>query len=136
MAYVGKNANFYFGTSWGPPDCLQSMDITDNINDIIYQCNGYDRHTIGTRAIGITVSIALSGTEATTMLSYIYPGAESTQAVFRPMGHSTASDQQRLKYSATKTLCVRGDIGAPINGMVTADYAFVLDDVTIAAATT
>jgi len=135
MAYTGKNANFYFGTSWGASHCIQSMDITDNLNDIIYQCSGYDKHAIGTRAIMVRVSMAMPSTGATSLMGYIYPGAESTQAVFRPMGHSTASDQQRLKYSATKTQCNRADIGAPINGIVLADFEFALDDVTIGAAT-
>jgi len=133
MAVTGRYALFKFGTTYGPADCLQGMDITDNINDVVYQCNGYDKHVPGTRALTARVSMALPTGSATTVLSHIYPGAESTQAWFMPMGRAPAKKPQ---YTPSRAQCNRADVSAPINGIIVADFEFGLDSITITAATT
>ena len=133
MAVSGKNALFKFGTTWGPADCLQGMDISDSVNDVVYQCNGYDRHVAGTRALTVRVSMALPSGTATSVLGYIYPGAESTEAWFMPQGRAPTT---KPVYTPTRVQCNRADVSAPINGIITADFEFGVDSITISAATT
>jgi hypothetical protein len=135
MAETGKNAILEFGTTFGPADCLQGGNISDAVEDITYYCNGFQKHIAGVRIASLDVSMALPETNMTTVMSYIYPGANSTSWIWRPSGHSTGS-KTRLKYTSTKAHCLTANVSAPINGVITLDATFVLDDLTIAAATT
>jgi len=130
MATPGKNASFNFATVlYDADDCLQSWDLSSAINDIVYQCNGYDKHLPGTKALTFRVSLALAATD-TTKVSALAPG---TTGAFE--AHPAGDTATYIEVRATRAQVNSANISAPINGVITVDAEFGLDDVTYAAAT-
>lgn len=128
-AISGKNAEFNLAaTVYDADDCLQSWDLSDAIQDVVYQCNGYDKHAAGTRAVSFSVSLALAAAD-TTKIAALAPGSTGTFEAHP--GGDTATYIEITSTVATVTQC---NLSAPINGIVTADVVIALDDVTYQAA--
>ena len=130
MADGGKNASFQFaGTTYDADDCLQGWDLTDAINDIVYQCNGYDKHASGTRAVSFRASLALAATD-TTKISALAPG--TTGAFEAHPGGDTAT---YIEVTASRGTVISRPVSAPINGIISCDVEISLDDITYTSAT-
>lgn len=130
MADSGKNAEFTFATVvYDADDCLQSWDLSSAINDIVYQCNGYDKHLPGTKTMMFRVSLALAATD-TTKVTALAPG---TTGAFE--AHPASDTATYIEVRATRAQVNSANISAPINGVIAVDAEFALDDITYAAAT-
>ena len=130
MADSGKNASFKFTTIlFDADDCLQSWDLNDAIADVVYQCNGMDKHAIGTRAVTFRVTLALAAGD-TTIITLFAPG---TTGAFE--AHPGGDTSGYIEISATRAQVNTANLSAPTNGIIAADLEFALDDVTIDAAT-
>lgn len=129
MAVSGKNASFKFaGQTYDSDDCLQSWDLNRAVNDVVYQCGGYDKHAAGTKTITFSASLALAATD-TTKLSYFAPG---TTGAFE--AHPAGDTPTYIEAIVTKATVISSNISAPINGVVAVDLTFGLDDITVGAA--
>lgn len=130
MADSGKNASFTFaGVVYDADDCLQAWDMNDAIQDVVYQCNGYDKHGVGTRGISFSVTLALAATD-TTKVSGLAPG---TTGAFE--AHPAGNTATYIEVTATRGVLTQRNLTAPINGIIAADIVIALDDVTWKAAT-
>ena len=130
MSDSGKNASFKFGgVLFDADDCLQGWDLAHAINDIVYQCNGYDKHLPGTKAVTFRVSLALAKTE-TTKLTGLAPG---TSGAFE--AHPAGDTPTYIEIEVTRAQVNTANVSAPVNGVITADIEFALDDIDIGAAT-
>jgi len=124
MATGGKNAAFVFaGTTYNADDCLQGWDLASSINDIVYQCNGYDKHAVGTKVISFRTTLALNSTDVA-LTSGFSPG---TTGAFHaaPFGYTT----DYLKVTAARATIISAPISAPINGICSIDLELALDDI-------
>lgn len=131
MADGGKLASFSFATVlYDADDCLQGWDLNDAIQDIVYQCNSYDKHAVGTRAINFTASLALSTTD-TTKVSAFAPG---TTGAFE--AHPGGDSSGAIEITATKGTVISAPISSGPNNIIAIDVTIALDDVTYSAATT
>jgi hypothetical protein len=129
MADGGKLASFKLGsTVYDADDCLQSWDLNDAINDIVYQCNSYDKHAVGTRAITFDVTLALAATD-TAKIAALAPG--TTGGFEAHPGGDTAT---RIEITSTKGTVISRNLSAPSNGIISTDISIALDDVTFQAA--
>ena len=131
MADSGKRASFSFaGTSYTTANCLQGWDFSNAINDIVYQCNGYDKHLPGSGAVSFRTSLALAATATTTVIA-LAPG---TTGAFQanPAGDVTGY----IEITSTRGQINSANISAPINGVIMIDVEIVLDDVTLTTAST
>jgi hypothetical protein len=129
MADSGKLAEFTFNsTVYDADDCLQSWDLADSINAVIYQCNSYDKTAVGTRAIVFTTSLALAATD-TAKVAALYPGATGSWE-----GHPGGDTATYIEITSTKGTVVTANKSAPVNGIITLDLTINLDDVTYQAA--
>ena len=128
MAVGGKNAAFTFaGTVYDADDCLQGWDLNSSINDIVYQCNGYDKHAVGTKVISFRTSLALPAD--TTIWIDLAPG---TTGAFE--GYPAGATTDYMAITATRGMVVSAPMTAPINGIIAIDVEIVLDDVTYTCA--
>ena len=131
MADSGKKAAFTFaGTSYTTASCLQSWDFNNAINDIVYQCNGYDKHLPGTNAATFRVSLALAAVATTTVIAF----APGTTGVF--LAHPAGDVTGNIEISATRAQVNSANISAPMNGVIMIDIEIALDDVTLTTAAT
>lgn len=132
MAGAGRAARFMFnGVNYTTADCLQAWDLNDAIQDIVYQCNGYDKHAVGTRAVSFNVSLALAVAETTKVIG-LAPGTNSTQFSAHPAGDHTSY----IEITSTKAWITQRNLTAPINGIIAADVIIALDNVTFTTAST
>ena len=130
MADSGKNASFKFTTvTFDADDCLQGWDLNNAINDIVYQCNGYDKHLPGTQAVTFRVSLALAKTD-TAKVTLLAPG---TTGLFE--AHPAGDSSGNIEVEVTRAQVNSSNLSAPINGVITADVEFGLDDIDLGAAT-
>ena len=131
MADGGKLASFSFaGTLYDADDCLQGWDLSDAVQDIVYQCNSYDKHAAGTRSISFRASLALAKDDTTKAIAFA-PG--STGAFEAHPGGDSAST---IEIRATKGTIVSAPMSSGPNNIIAVDVEIALDDVTYAAATT
>lgn len=130
MADSGKNAAFmYGGTTYDADDCLQGWDLSDAVQDIIYQCDGKDKHAAGTEAISFRTSLAIAATD-TAKISALAPGGNSTQFNAWPGGNTT----NYIEVTCTKAHIITRSMSAPMNGFIALDVEIGLDDATYSAA--
>lgn len=130
MSVSGKNASFVFGaTTYDADDCLQSWALADAINEVVYQCNGYDKGVAGTRSITFNVSLALAAAD-TAKVSALAPGTSATFTAY-PAGN-TATYQ---KVTSTAALLVSANRSTGPNAFISIDCSFRLNDITLGAAT-
>lgn len=130
MADSGKNASFKFGaTVYDADDCISGFSLSRAINDVVYQCNGVDKHAAGTKSYSFSVSLALAASD-TTKISALAEGA--TGAFEAHPGGDTAT---YIEAEATRGLVTQSNIGAEQNGVITMDVTIALDDLTMGAAT-
>lgn len=124
MADRGNLASFgWEGVTYSTNDCLSAWDFADSINDIVYQCNGYDKHLGGTRALEFRFSIGLDADD-TTKISPFVPGTESTQFEAHPGGSTT----NYIEITSTKAVVLSRDITAPMNGIIGMSVVIALDN--------
>lgn len=130
MAVSGKNASFVFaGQTYDSDDCLQGWDLNQAVADATYLCGGYERHAAGAKTITFNVSLALAATDST-KLSYLAPG---TTGAFE--AHPAGDTATYIEAEVAKATVISSNISAPINGFVTADVVFGIDDITWGVAT-
>ena len=129
MADGGKSASFQFaGTTYNGDDCLQGWDLNSSINDIVYQCDGYDKHAVGTKAISFRTSLALAATDSTKHQAFT-PGTTGTFEA-----HPGGDTATYIEITATKATVVSAPMSAPVNGIISMDIELALDDVTYTTA--
>lgn len=126
---TGKNAVMVFsGSTFDEDDCHQSGALNDSMQEVIFQCNGLDQSSFGTRSVTFSVSFALSGSD-TAKLSTLTPGTNSTQLLVYPNG-TTSGD---IKISSTDANLHTANLNWAPNSIVTVDCTFRLNNVTIGA---
>jgi len=131
MADSGKLAAFTFaGTSYTSSACLQGFDFNNAINDIVYQCNGYDKHLPGTNAATFRVQLALAKTATTTVIA-LAPGTTGAW-----LGHPAGDVTGNIEISATRAQVNSANLSAGPNAVIALDVEFALDDVTLTTAST
>ena len=131
MADTGKLASFKFnGTLYDADDCLQSWNLADSINEVVYQCNSYDKGAAGTRSVVFSGSMALAKTD-TTKVGAIYPGATGAFEA-----HPAGDTGTYIEITSTSALVTRADKSSGPNAIITLDFSIRLNDVTIGAAAT
>ncbi len=131
MPDSGKKASFTFaGTTYTTASCLQSWDFNQAVNDIVYQCNGYDKHLAGTKTASFRVSLALAATATTTVIAFT-PG---TTGAF--LAHPAGDVTGNIEISATRAQVNSAPISAGPNGVIMLDLEIALDDVTLTTAAT
>ena len=124
MADSGVRASFTFATiAYTTENCIQSWDLQSSINDVVYQCNGYDKHASGTKSVAFRSSLALPAN--TTVPVNLQPG--TTGAFSAYPGGNTAGN---ILITSTRGTIISAPISAPINGIITLDLEIALDDVT------
>jgi hypothetical protein len=129
MADSGKLASFKFGANtYSTANCLQSWDLNSSINDIVYQCNGYDKHLLGTKSLSFRTTMGLAATATTTVIAFA-PG--TTGAFECHPGGDTAGN---IEITATRAQCNVANVTAPMNGVIAMDIELVLDDITYTTA--
>ena len=130
MADSGKNASFKFTTVlFDADDCLQGWNLGNAINDVVYQCNGYDKHAIGTHAATFRVSLAMAATD-TTKMTLLAPG---TTGAFE--AHPAGDTPGYLEIEVARAEIISSNISTSANAIILADVEFGLDDIDIGAAT-
>jgi len=129
MAIGGQNASFQFaGTTYNADDCLQSWDLQSSINDVVYQCNGYDKHASGTKAISFRTSLAFAATDSTKHQAFT-PG---TTGAFE--AHPAGDTATYIEITASRATVISAPMSAPVNGIISLDIELALDDVTYTTA--
>lgn len=129
MADTGKNQSFKFGsTTYTASDCIQSGAINDAVNEVVYQCGGYDKGAAGTRSITFAVSLALSVTDVT-KINALYPGATGT---FK--AHPGGDTPTYIEVVSTSALITQANKPMPVNGILSIDLVIRLNDVTFQTA--
>ncbi len=125
----GKNASFSFaGDVYDGDDCLQDSGLDDAINEVVYQCSGYDKGVAGTRTAVFNVTLALSATDHA-KINKLNPG--DTGAFFYwPAGNTTTY----FEIKALSSLITSASFSAPVNGVLAVDLSIRLNDITIQAA--
>jgi len=130
MAVTGKNAEFVFaGTTYDADDCLQNWNLTKNVEDITFYCNGRTKHLAGNADAVFTCSLALAATD-TTKIGALEEGDTGAWVGF-PAGNTATY----IKFTASKGTVINAPVSAPQNGVVTLDLTIALDDLTDSAAT-
>ena len=129
MASGGKLAAFTWNTTaFTTATCIQSWDLASSINDIVYQCNGYDKHAAGTKVISFRTSLALYSSDVAKVQGF----APGTTAAFE--AHPGGDTATYIELTSTRGMVVSAPISAPINGIVTMDVEIALDDLTYSCA--
>lgn len=129
MADSGKLASFTFATVvYDADDCLQGWDMSDAINDIVYQCNSYDKHTAGTRGVSFRASLALAKTDTTKVTAF----APGTTGAFE--AHPAGDTAGNIEITATKGTVISAPISSGPNNVIAIDVEIALDDVTYTTA--
>lgn len=131
MPDTGKLGSFSFdGTVYDEDDCLSGWTLNDAINEVVYQCGGYDRAAAGTRTATFSISLGLAQDD-TTKLTALYPGATGAFEA-----HPAGDTATYLEITATDSLITVANKSAPINGIITLDLTIRLQDITLGTATT
>jgi hypothetical protein len=131
MADKGTKAKFVFGTvSYTTADCLQAWDFNQSVQDIVYQCSGYDMHLAGTKNVGFSVSLALAATDST-KITGLAPGTHTSIFQANPAGDATTN---YIEITSTDVYVLTQNVTAPINGIITMDVTMALNNVTVAGA--
>ena len=124
MADSGKNAAFTFATIvYDVDDCLQGWDLNSAINDVVYQCGGYDRHLVGAKSVTFRASLALAATD-TTKVTALAPG---TTGAFEC--HPAGDTATYIEIEVSRAQVNSANMSAPINGIIAIDVEFGLDDI-------
>ena len=126
----GKNASFTFGaTTYDADDCLQSWALNHAINEVVYQCNGYDKGAAGTTSATFSTTLALAASD-TTKVSALDAGSTGTFSA-HPAG-DTAGYQE---ITASDALVVSSNRSTGPNAIISMDVTIRLQDITLSTAT-
>lgn len=124
MATSGKNASFSFATvTFDADDCLQSWDLNSAVVDVVYQCNGYDKHAVGTKSASFRTSLALAATDTTRVTAF----APGTTGIFE--AHPAGNTATYIEIEVAKATVISANLTAPINGIIAIDLELALDDI-------
>jgi hypothetical protein len=124
MATSGKNASFSFATVvFDADDCLQSWDLSSAVADVVYQCNGYDKHAVGTKSASFRTSLALAATDTTRVTAF----APGTTGIFE--AHPAGNTATYIEIEVAKATVISANLTAPINGIIAIDLELALDDI-------
>ena len=127
---TGLGAQFTFGgITFNAAMCLQTTGTGQSLQVGQYQCSGVMKNAKGAAAYTFNASFAVD-VSADSVLSAVDVGSTSAWT-YHPFG-TTAG---RIKLTATRGLSTQMNLSAPVNGVVTVDFACNLDDFTIGAAT-
>ncbi len=124
MATSGKNASFSFATVvFDADDCLQSWDLNSAVVDVVYQCDGYDKHAVGTKSASFRTSLALAATDTTRVTAF----APGTTGIFE--AHPAGNTATYIEIEVAKATVISANLTAPINGIIAIDLELALDDI-------
>lgn len=131
MADTGKLASFSFNSVvYDEDDCINSWQLNDAINKVIYQCGGTDKGAAGTRVTTFAVSLALAADDVT-KVGALVPGSV---AAFE--AHPAGDTPGYQEVTSTEALLETANRQTSPNGIIAFDLTFHLNDVTLATATT
>lgn len=126
---TGKDASFSFGgTVYDADDCLQGWSLNDAINEVIYQCDGFDKAAVGTRSAVFSASLVLAAAD-TTKVSAMEPG---TTGAFE--AHPAGDTATYIEVVATEAVVNAANKSTSPNGIITMDVTIRLNDITLQAA--
>lgn len=129
MADSGKLASFTFAaTVYDQDDCVQSWDLDHSINEVLYQCGGYEKAAVGNTSAVFTVTLALAKTD-TAKLSALAPGTIGTFEA-HPGGDSASN----IEITSTQAVVISAPISTSPNDIISVDLTIRLNDITIGAA--
>lgn len=130
MADTGKNASFSFdGTVYDQDDCLSGWNMNKSVNEVMYQCGGYDKAAAGTKAATFSISLALAATDTAKLQAL----AEGAMGAFE--AHPAGDTATYMEITSTDALITQANVSAPVNGIISIDLQIRLNDWTLAAAT-
>lgn len=130
MAASGKNASFSLGgTVYDSDDCLQAWQLNNAINELIYQCSGYNKAAAGAQDVIFTTSLALAASD-TTKVSALDAG--STGAF---EAHPAGDTSGYIEAEATDSIVTRSNMLSGARNIITYDITIRLHDLTLQAAT-
>lgn len=128
---TGKSATVTINsTTLGVNDCLQATGLNDAVNEVVFQCGGYDQAAAGTRAITANFSAVISATD-TTKLTALAPGTAITTFKYFPFGTTSGY----IKWTATSGQINSAPFTTAPNAMGTIDVTVRLNNITLAAST-
>lgn len=130
MADTGKNASFSFGgTVYDEEDCVSGWALNHAINEVIYQCGGFDKGAAGTETATFSVSLSLAKDDDA-KVSALAPGTIDTFEA-HPAGDTAAN----IEITSTEALVTQANQSAPANDVISLDLQIRLNDITTGAAT-
>ena len=130
MGIGGKLAEFTLnGVTFDADDCLQGWNLNDAINEIVYQCNSYDKGAVGTRSVTFAGSLALDAAD-TAKLAALTPGATAADFEAHPAGDTATY----VEVTSSDSLCVSANQSTAPSSIYTVDFSIRLNQVTIGAA--
>ena len=130
MGVGGKLAAFTFNSvTFNADDCIQGWNLNDAINEIVYQCNSYDKGAVGTRSVTFAGSLALDATD-TAKVAALTPGVTVADFEAHPAGDTATY----VEVTSTSAMCVSANQSTAPNSIYTIDFTIRLNDVTIGAA--
>ncbi len=129
MAAPGKLASFTFATIvYDQTDCLQGWNLSDAINEIVYQCNSMDKGVAGTRTATFSASLALDATDTVKVAAFT-PG---TVGAFE--AHPAGDTATYIEILAAEAVIITANQATAPNAILTIDLSIRLNDITIGAA--
>lgn len=131
MPDTGLLASFKFGNeTYDEDDCLSNWNLNDQIQEVIYQCGGFEQGAAGPRSAVFNVSLGLAADD-TAKVNALYPGAKGAFEA-----HPGGDTPGYIEITATDSLIRVANKSAPSNGIITVDLQIRLQDITLGTATT
>ena len=106
------------GTSNQPTGLFAS-----SINDVIYQCDGYDKHAGGTKTASFRASLAINSTDVALTCGF----APGTTGWF--LGAPAGNTTDYIRVIAATAIVTSAPITAPVNGICVIDLDIQLNDI-------
>ncbi len=130
MAVSGKLAEFVFNAvTFDADDCLQSWNLNDAVNEIVYQCNSMDKGAAGTRSVTFSGSVALAAAD-TAKVAALTPGANAADFEAHPAGDTATY----VEVTSSDATCITANMSTAPNSVLIIDFSIRLNQVTIGAA--
>ncbi len=128
---TGKNGSFQFsGTTYASTDCIQSHNLDDAINEVIYACGGFEKFAAGNQSVTFTATLALGATDVA-KVSNLAPGSNATDFEYHPAGDTS----NYIEYTSTDANVISFPVGGGPNGIITGDVTIRLNNLTRSTAT-
>ena len=121
MAATGATFSVTFNSVTNDADnCIQSWSITDGVNGVTYDCNGYTKTIAGTSTTALNITIAAGLQDAT--LAAWRRGTSASD--FSCQLGSTTGD---LKLTSADAVSIKSEIGGSSNSVMTTDYTIAIN---------